>query len=229
MSSVFSGPTAKDLAWLVPPGAHVPDGRMVSGALLADMIAEWHRIVGGSVSVSRLKRKWASLGDDPMTLGSSRPEGEGHDVAAVLNHALGRAVTAGLKDPHDGGNTPGNSYLCATLIQEDTAAVLLAILDRHLTGGAELAAWYLASPCDVRNCLHHGDDRGPEVPGSGVEPLDYKALPRLYWYPRLGTVEIHPWAWDTLAPMPAEERRPIRVPMPALVPPGVFKSNSVSR
>lgn len=229
MSSAVSGLTAKDLEWFIPPDARVPDGRVVDGALLADMIGEWHRIVGGTVSVSRFGRKWASLSDDPMTLGSARPEGEGHDVAAVLNHALGRALTAGLKDPHDFGNVPGNSYLCATALLEDTAALLLAILDRHLTGGAELTAWYLASPCDVRNCLYHGDGRRPEVPGSGVEPLDYAELPRLYWYPGLGTVEVHPWAWDTLAPLPTEERRPIRVPMPALVPPAIFQPETASR
>jgi len=222
--NVFSDPTPEDLAWLVPSGASLPDGRTVDGGLLAGMIAEWARILGGTVYVSRHLRGWAEITDDPMSLGSQRLDGEANDITAVFNHGLGRAITAGLKGPYDGGNAPGNSYLAAMVSLDDAAAVLLAVLDRHLTGGGELTAWYFASPCDVQNCLYHGDGRGLERRGSGVAPLDYSALPRLYWHPGLGAVETPPGQWDQIAARPVEQRRPIRLPMPAVVPPGVFQT-----
>ena len=227
--NVFSDPTAEELAWLIPSGARLPDGRAADGLLLAGMIAEWRRILGGAVYVSRHQRAWAEIADDPTNPGSQRLEGEANDITAVLNHSLGRAITAGLKGPYDGGNVPGNSYLVAVAPLEDTAAVLLAVLDRHLTCGGELAAWYLASPCDIQNCLYHGDGRGPERRGSGVASLDYATLPRLYWHPGLGTVETPPADWDRIASLPVEERRPIRLPMSATVPPGVFQPKPRSR
>ena len=48
MSTVFSGPRAQDLEWLIPTDVRVPDGRAVDAALLVAMIGEWHRIVGGT-------------------------------------------------------------------------------------------------------------------------------------------------------------------------------------
>lgn len=107
--------------------------------------------------------------------------------------------------------------------------MLLAVLDRHLTGGGELTAWYLASACDAQNCLYHGDGRGLERRGSGVELLDYSALPRLYWHPGLGTVEMPPMAWDEIASRPMEQRRPIRLPLPPVVPAGVFQPKPKSQ
>jgi hypothetical protein len=216
-------PTGNDLNWLVPAEASFPDGRPLDGELVAAMIAEWGRIRGGAVYVERFQRRWAHVSDDPYTIGGPRLEGEGNDVTAVLNHALGRAVTAGLRSPHSEGNVPGSSYLSAITLLDDAAAVLLAVLDRHLVGAGDLAAWYLASPCDARNCLYHGDGRGPEHPGAGVTALDYLALSPLYWYPGLGSVEVHTAEWARLASQPADSRRPIRLPTPATVPPGIFR------
>jgi len=222
----FSPPTEEELAWLIPSDAGLPDGRAVDGALLAGMIAEWWWILGGTVYVCRHLSAWAEIADDPMSLGSLRLDGEANDITAVLNHALARAITAGLKGPYDGGNVPGNCYLTATALLEDAAGVLLAVLDRHLTGGGDMTAWCLSSPCDVQNCLYHGDGRGLQQRGSGAEPLDYSVLPRLYWHPGLGTVETPPAQWDEVAARPVEQRRPIRLPMPAVVPPGVFRPKS---
>jgi hypothetical protein len=214
---------ADDLTWLVAPDAPLPDGRAVDAALLSAMIAEWRAIIGGAVYVSRLQRRWASISDEPWTMGSQRLEGEANDVTAVLNHANGRAVTAGLSAPHSEGNVPGSSYLSATALLADAVAVLLAVLDRHLVGAGDLTAWYLATPCDPRNCLYHGDGRGPERRGSGVEPVDYGALPPLYWHPGYGTVETHPAVWHELVARDTAVRRPIRLPTPATAPPGVFQ------
>jgi hypothetical protein len=112
--------------------------------------------------------------------------------------------------------------MSATALLADAAAVLLAVLDRHLTGAGDLTAWYPATPCDPRNCLHHGDGRGREHEGSGVEPVDHGALPPLYWHPGYGSVEtIRRCGANSSRDSAA--RRPIRLPTPATVPPGVFQ------
>lgn len=219
----FTPPTGKELEWVVPSGVKLPDGRSLDGDLLAAMLLEWREIRGGAVYVERSRQRWVHISDDPWSIGGPRLEGEGNDVTAVLNHAIGRARTAGLSPADGDDNVPGNSYLAASVLLDDAAAVSLAILDRHLTGAGDLARWYVASPCDTRNCLYHGDGRSRTHRGATVEPLDYGTLTTLYWYPGLGSVETHLGAWTEIASRPADSRRPIRLPMPAALPPGVFQ------
>jgi len=141
---------------------------------------------------------------------ASLPDGRAVD-AALLSAMIAewRAIIGGT--------------LSATALLDDAAAVLLAVLDRHLTGAGDLTAWYLATPCDSRNCLYHGDGRGRERKGSGVEPVDYGTLPPLYWNPGYGSVETHPALWHELVARDPSVRRSIRLPIPATVPPGVFQ------
>lgn len=187
--------------WLVPnPPIVLPDGRRVDGALLSAMRAEWERIGGGLIYVDGKPRPWVRLVDDPYVIGARRPAGEAHDVAAVLHHATARAVTAGLRE-HGGRNRPGASLLLADVLLADAAAVVLAVLDRHLLGAADLTRWYLDTVCDRRHCRYHGDgdDVTDQQTGVCFEPLDLCSIPDLYWFAGRGAVEVEPSAWhDTV-------------------------------
>ncbi|WP_106584158.1 hypothetical protein [Murinocardiopsis flavida] len=154
------------------------------------MVTEWAGISGGRISAAREGRKWVRLSDDPWTIGDRRSPGSASDVAAVFNHANARARASGYRKDII-GNAPDGSYMCAVTRLDDAPAVLLAILDRQLSGADEIATWYMASVCAPRHCLYHAPDadlRNPRTP-TPPGPVQWPRIPAPQWLPGTGAVE----------------------------------------
>lgn len=107
----------------------------------------------------------------PTTQSSCRPRqttdrlhhNKGHDLGlstdlcAVSDHAMVRTFAAGYREAIF-GNAPPMSYWSTVTKVEDTIPVMLAVLDRELTGAVGCLDWYLRTPCWSVLCQQHPGD-----------------------------------------------------------------------
>lgn len=188
-----------DLGWLDPhPAPVLGDGRLADAALAAEMLAEWYDLSGGVITFRRTGLRWGYLSDQTCLPGYRRPSAESADVTAVYLHSTARARSAGHPVVLPGA--PGAAGLLdAAVLLADASAVLLAALDRYLVGSADLAAWYLSSPCDLRFCRYHGGGEAAAGAGRVVEPLDAGTIAPLYWVPGSGAVPVTSSQWPDFA------------------------------
>lgn len=141
------------------------DGRNTKTTLVG-MVREWCEINGGRFEIRSAGSKWVQLADDSLAMGDSRPLGLSTDLCAVSDHAAARTLASGYRDAVF-GNAPPVSYWCTTAMREDVIPVMLAVLDRELTGAVACLDWYLHTSCTPRLCLHHPDDDGTPGPPPG--------------------------------------------------------------
>lgn len=140
------------------------DGRDTKTTLVG-MVREWCEINGGWFELRSAGSKWVQLSDDSLAMGDFRPLGLSTDLCAVSDHAAARTLASGYRDAVF-GSAPPVSYWCTTAMREDVIPVMLAVLDRELTGAVACLDWYLQASCTPRLCLHHPDDNGTPFCGS---------------------------------------------------------------
>ncbi|GAA1964066.1 hypothetical protein GCM10009738_44350 [Kitasatospora viridis] len=185
------------------------------------MVREWDQIRGGSVHCDITGSRWAHMSDDSWVIGDFRPFGVSTDMCAVGDHAVARTFASGYQKVIY-SSAPPVAYWSAVTTLEDVIPVMLAVLDRELTGAVACLDWYLQTPCHARLCPHHpdGDDRpicgstscadaAPDSPcdclcrgenhGLGKAALpakpeapDWSTAPAPLWRPGSGTVEVDP-------------------------------------
>ncbi|KQV16573.1 hypothetical protein ASE03_23860 [Kitasatospora sp. Root187] len=129
------------------------------------MVREWDEIRGGNVQCEITGSRWAHVSDDSWVIGDFRPFGVGADMCAVSNHAMARTFASGYQKPIF-GSAPPVAYWSAITTLEDVIPVMLAVLDRELTGAVACLDWYLQTPCSPRLCPHHPDADGAPFCGS---------------------------------------------------------------
>lgn len=149
-------PATHELLPLIPEQQRtLADGRPTH-SVLAAMINEWRYIGGGSATL-RGGGKWTYYSDDSHTMWGKRGAAQSAVLCAISDHATARALVSG----HKGGicgNHGRMSYFSATALRHDGPAIALAVLDQELTGGVDLADWYLDSWCpSLHFHRHHGD------------------------------------------------------------------------
>ncbi len=155
---------ARILAKVPAEQRRLADGRDTRTTLVG-MVREWAEINGGAVEIRASGSKWVHLSDDSMAKGDFRPMGLSTDLCAISNHAAARTFASGYRDAVF-GNAPPVSYWCSTAVREDVIPIMLAVLDRELTGALAGQDWYLQTPCTPRLCLYHPDDSGTAFCGS---------------------------------------------------------------
>lgn len=117
------------------------DGRDTE-AVLVGMVNEWAEIRGGKVWCETTGSRWAHVSDDSWVIGDARPLGVSTDMCAVGNHAAARTFASGYQGLVP-GNAPPVTYWSVITTTEDVGPVLLAFLDRELTGAIACLDWYL--------------------------------------------------------------------------------------
>ncbi len=142
------------------------DGRDTR-TVLVGMVREWQEIYGGCFEARPAGIRWAYLSDDAMVIGGSRPLGLSTDLCAISDHAMARAVASGYRGAII-GNGPPVAYWSTITMTEDAIPVMLAVLDRELTGGIGCLDWYLQTPCSSRLCRQHPDGSGAPFCGSAT-------------------------------------------------------------
>ncbi|MCI3276242.1 hypothetical protein [Streptomyces cylindrosporus] len=155
---------ARSLAKAPAGQRRLADGRDTQ-ATLVGMVREWCEINGGRFEIGAAGSKWVQLSDDSMAMGDFRPLGLSTDLCAVSDHAAARTLAAGYRKAVF-GSAPPVSYWCTTAIRDDVIPIMLAVLDRELTGSAACLDWYLQTSCTPRLCLHHPDDDSTPFCGS---------------------------------------------------------------
>jgi hypothetical protein len=140
------------------------DGRDTKTILLG-MIREWEEIRGGRFECRLVGSRWAHLSDDSLAIGDYRPLGLSTDMCAVSDHATARTFGSGYRDFIVGHAAPV-SYWSALTTLDDMVPVMLAVLDRELTGGIACLDWYLQTSCPPRLCQEHPAEDGTPFCGS---------------------------------------------------------------
>lgn len=132
------------------------DGRKTE-AVLIGMVREWEEIRGGSFECRPTGSRWAYLSDDSWAIGDFRPLGLSTDLCAISDHAMARTFASGYRESVV-GNAPPVSHWSTVTMLEDVIPVMLAVLDRELTGAVGCLDWYLRTPCWSPMCRQHPGD-----------------------------------------------------------------------
>lgn len=140
------------------------DGRKTE-AVLIGMVREWEEIRGGSFECRPTGSRWAHLSDDSWAIGDFRPLGLSTDLCAISDHAMARTFASGYRESVV-GNTPPVSHWSTVTMLEDVIPVMLAVLDRELTGAVGCLDWYLRTPCWSPLCRQHPGDGDASFCGS---------------------------------------------------------------
>jgi hypothetical protein len=154
----------RTLAKAPPEQRQLADGRETKTVLIG-MVREWEEIRGGSFECRPTDSRWAHLSDDSWAIGDFRPLGLSTDLCAVSDHAMARTFASGYRK-FVVGSVPPVSHWSAVTMMEDAIPVMLAVLDRELTGAVGCLDWYLQLPCWPHLCPHHPGDGGVPYCGS---------------------------------------------------------------
>lgn len=147
-----------------PEQRRLADGRETETVLIG-MIQEWEEIRGGRFECYPTGSRWAHLSDDSWAIGDLRPLGLSTDLCAVSDHAMARTFTSGYRDTII-SSAPPVSYWSTVTMLEDVIPVMLAVLDRELTGTVGCLDWYLRTPCWSPLCWQHPGDGETSACGS---------------------------------------------------------------
>lgn len=140
------------------------DGRKTVTVLIG-MIGEWEEIRGGSFECRPTGSRWALLSDDSLAIGDFRPLGLSTDLCAISHHAMARTFASGYRKWVVDNAAPVSYWSTVTML-EDVIPVMLAVLDRELTGAVGLLDWYLRTPCWSPLCRQHPGDGDTAACGS---------------------------------------------------------------
>lgn len=152
------------LAKAPPEQRRLADGRKTE-AVLIGMVREWEEVRGGSFGCHPTGNRWAHISDDSLAIGDFRPFGLSTDLCAISDHAMARTFASGYRE-WVVGNTPPVSYWSTVAMREDAIPVMLAVLDRELTGAVGCLDWYLRTPCWSPLCRQHSGDGDTSSCGS---------------------------------------------------------------
>ncbi|MFJ4816646.1 hypothetical protein [Streptomyces sp. NPDC088801] len=154
----------RTLAKAPPEQGRLADGRETKTVLIG-MVREWEEIRGGSFECHLTGSRWAHLSDDSLAIGDFRPFGLSTDLCAISDHAMARTFASGYRK-WVVGNAPPVSFWSTVTMLEDVIPVMLAILDRELTGAMGCLDWYLRTPCWSPLSRQHPGDGDTPVCGS---------------------------------------------------------------
>jgi hypothetical protein len=140
------------------------DGRDTK-TVLTGMVREWEEIRGGSFECRLTSGRWAHLSDDALVIGGFHPNGLSMDLCAISDHAMARTFGSGYRGAIF-GNAPPVAYWSTVTMLEDLIPVMLAVLDRELTGAVGCLDWYLRTPCFPALCQQHSGDSDMPFCGS---------------------------------------------------------------
>jgi hypothetical protein len=129
------------------------DGRNTKTVLIG-MVSEWEEVRGGRFECRPTGSRWAHLSDDSLAIGDFRPIGLSTDLCAVSDHAMARTFASGYREAIF-GNAPPVSYWSTVTMVQDAIPVMLAVLDRELTGAVGCLDWYMRTPCWPALCQQH--------------------------------------------------------------------------
>jgi len=155
---------SRTLAKAPPEQRRLADGRETKTVLIG-MIREWQEIRGGSFECHTTGSRWAHLSDDSLAIGDFRPFGLSTDLCAISDHAMARTFASGYRK-WVVGNAPPVSFWSTVTTLEDAIPVMLAVLDRELTGAVGCLDWYLRTSCWSPLCRQHPGDGDTPVCGS---------------------------------------------------------------